>query len=196
MSATLPDPASPWRNPARSDADRTNVWLTVLTVLAGVVALGDVVFMALTPTVVPPLAIGVVLTVLGGALGRRRSRAAIVVLGLTSALLLLAALVFVSAHLAHPASPLDFLHAVLAIVGRALAVVAAVGAWRGAAGSGARRLCVAALGLASVAIAVAAVATLATSGEDPRPDGRAVSWPRGATTSSARANPTAALEVP
>lgn len=170
MSTTLPDPTAPSTVAAPHSADRTNAWLTVLTVLAGLVALGDVVFMALIPSLLPPLAIGVVLTVLGISLVRRRPRAAIVVLGLTSLLLFLAGLVFLSSHLAHPGSPIDFLHAVLAIVGRALAVVAAVGAWRSAAGSGARRLSATALGLAGVAIAVSAVATLVTSGEAQRPD--------------------------
>jgi plastocyanin len=162
------DPSSSTRTSTRTSA-RTSAWLTPLAVLTGVVALGDVVFMALIPELIPPLAIGVVLTLLGIALLRSRPRGGIVVLGLTSLLLCLASLAFLSSHLAHPGSAIDFLHAVLSIVGRALAVGAAVGAWRGVTGSGARRLSAAALGVAGVAIAISAVATLATSGEAARP---------------------------
>ncbi len=70
-----------------------------------------------------------------------------------------------SSHLSHPGSPVDFLHAVLAIVGRWLAAIAALGAWRGATEPGGRRLAAGALGLAGAAVAVSAVAVLTVSGE-------------------------------
>ncbi len=167
MSPTLPDPTA---RPVvdRADSIGRNPWLVPLVALSGIVALGDVAFMVLIPSVIPPLAAGVVATLVGIALVRRRQRAAIVVLGLTSASLLLAGLAFLSSHLAHPGSPVDFLHAVLAIGGRALAVVAAVGAWRGGAPAGARRLAAIALGLAGVAAAVSGIATLLADGEAAR----------------------------
>ena len=167
MSTTLPDPTAP---PVvdGTDSARRAPWLVPLVALTGITALGDVAFMALIPSLIPPLVAGVALTLLGIALVRRRPRAAVVVLGVTSAALLLAGIAFLSSHLAHPSSPIDFLHAVLAIVGRALAVVAAVGAWRGADASSARRLAAAALGLAGMAVAVSGVATLMTDGEAAR----------------------------
>ncbi len=170
MSTTLPDPPAQPVVGDRPDRPGKNPWLTPLKALAGIVALGDVVFMALIPSLIPPLAAGVVLTLVGIALVRRRPRVAVVVLGVTSAALLLAGIAFLSSHLAHPGSPVDFLHAVLAIVGRALAVVAAVGAWRRAAAAGARRLAAAALGLAGLAVAVSGVATLLTEDEAARDD--------------------------
>ncbi len=168
MSRTLPEPAAPSVVDDRPDRSHNNPWLVPLVVLTGITALGDVVFMALIPSLIPPLVAGVVVTLVGIVLVRRRPRAAVVVLGLTSALLFLAGIAFLASHLTHPGSPIDFLHAALAIIGRALAVVAAVGAWRGAATSGARRLAVTALGLAGVAIAVSGVATLLTDGEAAR----------------------------
>lgn len=170
MSTTLPDPPAQPVIGDRPDRPGKNPWLTPLKALTGIVALGDVVFMALIPSLIPPLAAGVVLTLVGIAVVRRRPRVAVVVLGVTSAALLLAGIAFLSSHLAHPGSPVDFLHAVLAIVGRALAVVAAVGAWRRAAAAGARRLAAAALGLAGLAVAVSGVATLLTEDEAARDD--------------------------
>ncbi|TVR22402.1 MAG: hypothetical protein EA387_08810 [Nitriliruptor sp.] len=168
MSTTLPDPPAQPVVGDRPYRTGKNPWLTPLVAMTGIVALGDVVFMALIPSLIPPLAAGVALTLVGIVLVRRRPRAAIVVLGLTSAALLLAGIAFLSSHLAHPGSPIDFLHAVLAIAGRALAVVAAVGAWRGSGASSARRLAAAALGLAGAAVAVSGVATLMTDGEAAR----------------------------
>jgi hypothetical protein len=168
MSTTVPEPTAPPVVADSPDSTGRNPWLVPLVALTGIVALGDVVFMALIPTLIPPLVAGVALTLVGIALVRRRRSAAVVVLGLTSAALALAGIAFLSSHLTHPGSPIDFLHAVLAIVGRVLAVVAAVGAWRGRSASGARRLAATALGLAGVAVAVSGIATLLTDGEHVR----------------------------
>jgi plastocyanin len=168
MGAMLPEPSSPPTVGDRPGDTGRNPWLAPLVALTGIAALGDVAFMALIASLIPALAAGVTLTLVGIALARRRPRAAVVVLGLTSVALLLAGIAFLSPHLAHPGSPIDFLHAALAIVGRALGVVAAVGAWRAATISGARRLAVTALGLAGAAVAVSGVATLMTDGEAAR----------------------------
>ena len=170
MSATLPEPTAGSVVGDRPGTTGRNPWLAPLVALTGIAALGDVVFMALIPSLIPPLAAGVVLTLVGIALVRRRPRTAVVVLGLTSVTLLLAGIALLSPHLAHPGSPIDFLHAALSIVGRALAVTAAVGAWCAATLSGARRLAVAALGLAGVAVAISGVATLLTDDEAARDD--------------------------
>ena len=168
MSTTLPEPTPPSTVADRAEHARRNPWLAPLVALTAIAALGDVVFMALIPSLIPPLVAGVALTLVGLGLVRRRARAAILVLGLTSLVLLLAGVAFLSSHLAHPGSPVDFLHAILAIGGRGLALVAAVGAWRYAPNAGARRLAVAALGLAGVAIAVSGISTLMTDGEAAR----------------------------
>jgi plastocyanin len=168
MSTIVPEPTAPPVDAVSPDTDGRNPWLVPLVALTSIVALGDVVFMALIPSPIPPLVAGVALTLIGIALVRRRRGAAVVVLGLTSAALAIAGIAFLSSHLTHPGSPIDFLHAVLAIIGRALAVVAAVGAWRGGSTSGARRLAATALGLAGLAVAVSGIATLLTDGEPVR----------------------------
>ncbi len=169
MRATTPDHATTSRHPTFPGSRHANGWLRSLAILTSLVALGDVVFMTLIPEVIPPLALGVALTLIGIGLLRVRPRAGIAVLGLTSLVLGLLAVLILSPHLAHPGSPVDFLHAVLSVAGRALATVAGVGAWRGASAAGARRLATGALGLASAAIAVSAVAVLTVSSEAARP---------------------------
>jgi hypothetical protein len=150
MSATLPEHTG--RNP----------WLTPLVALTGSAAVGDVVFMVSIRSLTAPLVAGMALNLAGIALVRHWPRAAAVVLGLTSVALLLASSAFLFPNLAHPGAPVAFLHAALAIVGRALSVVAAVGAWRVAPLAGARRLAATALGVAGVAVAVAGAAALLT----------------------------------
>lgn len=169
MSTTTGDRGTTSRHPTSPSSHHATGWLRSLVILTSIVALGDVVFMTLIPEVIPPLALGVALTLVGVGLLRVRPRAGIVVLGLTSLALTLVAVLFLSPHLAHPGSPVDFLHAVLSIAGRALATVAAVGAWRGATAAGARRLAAGALGVASAAVAVSAVAVLTLSDEAVRP---------------------------
>jgi hypothetical protein len=140
-------------------------WVVVLAWITAVVAVVDLVFLALIQTVIPPLAIGAALTAVGLLLLRRARRVGIVVLGLTSAVLLVGNLPFALDHLAHPASAIDFVHAVSGSVGRLLAVLAAAGAWRGASETSARRLAVSAIGLGALTVAFAGVAMLATTGD-------------------------------
>lgn len=142
-------------------------WLRLLVWLAAVVAVTDLIFLAMIGEVVPPLAVGIVLTALGLLLLRRSRRAAIIVLGLTSLVLLVGNLPFAVDHFAHPASAIDFTHAVVGTAGRALALAAAVGAWRRAATVGARRLAVGSVGLAAVTVVVAGIAMVTSSGETP-----------------------------
>lgn len=161
-TATSASPPAVGRTP-------TGTWVTVLTALTGLIAVGDILFMALIAVVIPPLAAGAALTLAGIALLRRRPKAGIAILGLTSLVLGVTAIAFLGPHLAHPSSPVDFLHAALGIAGRALAVAAAAGAWRGAATSGARRLAATALGLAAITIAISAVASLAAGSDTAQP---------------------------
>jgi hypothetical protein len=140
-------------------------WLRLLAWLTGVVAFVDLVFIVLVREVIPPLVVGAVLTAIGIALVRRLPRSATVVLGLTSLLMLVGALQFGAEHLSHPSSGIDFSHAVIGIVGRIVAIAAAVMALRRAVGTGTRRVATASVGALAATLVVAAVATVATSGE-------------------------------
>jgi plastocyanin len=141
-------------------------WRRLLATLAIVVAASDLAFFGLIAEVIPPLAVGVALTLVGLALLRRRPRAGIAVLGLSGLLMLVGNAPFAVDHLGHPASPIDFVHAVVGTLGRVLVIVAAVGAWREATAQGARRLAVVCVGLAAVVLLLTTVATIASSGED------------------------------
>jgi plastocyanin len=141
-------------------------WRRLLATLALVVAGSDLVFFGLIAEVIPPLAVGIVLTLIGLALLRRRPRAGIAVLGLSGLLMLVGNAPFAVEHLGHPASPIDFVHAVIGTVGRVLVIAAAVGAWREATAQGARRLAVICVGLAAAMSLGTTVATIASSGEE------------------------------
>jgi hypothetical protein len=168
MSTLTPGTATS-RGPHRSETGRPP-WVRMLVRLTAAIAVTDLLFFALIGEVIPPLAVGAVLTAVGIATVRRAPQAAIVVLGATSLVMLVGNAPFAVDHLAHPASALDFIHATVGSVGRVLAVVATLGAWGGASPAGARRFGVAAVGLAAATVAVAAVAMATSSGEDAEAD--------------------------
>jgi plastocyanin len=154
-------------------AERSGGWLRLLAWSAGTGAAVDAMLMALVGEVIPPLAIGVVLTAAGIALLRRRPRFAIGLLGVTGALLVVTGAPFALPELAHPESGISFGHAIIHLVTRLVAVVAAVGAWRGGSPAAARRIgAVTAVAMAG-AVAIAAIATLVT-GSDAMQDGDVV----------------------
>ena len=145
-------------------------WVRLLAWLAGIIATVEVIFLGMIATLVPPLAAGIVLTVVGLVVLRRARQVGIAILGITSLLLLLGSAPFAAAHLSHPESAIDFSHAVIGTVGRLLAVIAAAGAWRRASPPGARRLTVAAIGIACLTIAISSLAMLVSTGDDARAD--------------------------
>lgn len=160
MATLAPEPA------ATTSTTAVGPWLRLLAWMTAVVAVVDVIFFGLIAAVVPPLAVGAVLTVVGLALVRRSRRASIVVLGLTTLVMLAGNAPFAVEHVAHPASAIDFTHAVIGTLGRALALVAAVGAWRQASPVGARRLGVGTVGLAALTVVVAGVAMVTSTGDE------------------------------
>jgi plastocyanin len=163
--------ATPPIEPTATDAPaRTgSEWRQLLIWTTGIVAAVDLAFMALAQAVIPPLAIGVVLTTIGIALHRRFPRAAVIVLGLTSVLLLAGGLPFAVGHLAHPASGIDFVHSVVGIFGRVVAIGVSVAALRRMSASGVRRVgAVSVVGLAA-SMLVAGIATAAATGEEAEP---------------------------
>jgi len=163
---TTTAPHSPQPTTSTDHAADGAAWVKLLAWLTGIIAAVEVIFLGMIATLVPPLVAGIVLTIVGLVVLRRARRTGIAILGLTSLLLLLGFLPFAASHLGHPESAIDFSHAVIGTVGRLLAVIAAVGAWRKASPAGARRLAVAAIGLACLTVAVSSIAMLASSGDD------------------------------
>ncbi len=168
MSTTLPN-----TEPLPSQLDPTPegaAWLRLLAWLTGIIAAVEAIFLGMIATLVPPLVAGIVLTIVGLVVLRRARRVGIVILGITSLLLLIGSAPFAASHLGHPESAVDFTHAVVGTVGRLLAVIAAVGAWRKASPTGARRLAVAAVGIVCLTVAASSIAMLVSTGDDARAD--------------------------
>lgn len=110
---------------ARAEA---NDWIRLLGWMSIIGATLDAVVMAIVAVVIPPLVIGVVLTVVGVALLRRGPRVGVWVLGITALLLAVTSAPFVLPEVPHPESAVSFVHAVGHMFTRAVAVIAAAGA--------------------------------------------------------------------
>lgn len=143
-------------------------WAHVLAGATATVAVADLAYFAAIREVIPPTAVGAVLTVLGLLLLRARRRAGLAVLGITSAVLLGGGLEFATPHFAHPEG-VDWAHAVIGTAGRVLAVATAVAAWRGGSEPAARRTGAVALGALGLVVVVAAVAAVASTGDTAEP---------------------------
>ena len=146
--AARPDPA--WV--------RLLAWTTVVTAVA------DLGAPALSGQVIPPLAAGAVLSLVGLLLLRRFPRSGVAVLGVTNLLLVASSAPFAIPSLAHPDSPIGFSHSLIHLVGRPVAVIAAVAAWRRLAPSGARGLGFGAAGLLAATLIFAAGSVVLTGG--------------------------------
>lgn len=145
-------------------------WVRLLMWLSVVTAVVDVTVPALSGAVIPPLAIGAGLTVVGLVLLRRWWKAGVATLGVVHMLLVVTSAPFAAPGLAHPESPITFAHAVIHLGGHALAVAAAVAAWRYASDAGARRLGIAAVALLMLTAVTSGVAVLLTPGATAQPD--------------------------
>jgi hypothetical protein len=162
-TATIDQP-----EPAARSADRTSNWDRLLMVSAAVVAVVDLIYMALVAKIVPPMATGVVLTVVGIALMRVRRKAGITVLALTAVALLAGSVPFVVDHIGHPESGVDWMHIVIAAFGRLFVLGVAVKTWRSGSDAIARTTGVLAIGVIGALASVALVATATTSGDERR----------------------------
>lgn len=146
-------------------ADRQGPWLHLLGWAAAVSSAADVALMVLVGAAIPPVVVGVVLSVVGIALLASRTRVGVALLGVTGTLLVLSSAPFAAPHLGHPGSAVDFVHAVVHLGGRIVVVASAVGAWRSASPVVARRLQRVALGALAASVVVAGVA-LASPSDD------------------------------
>lgn len=172
MSTIRTDSTTSHTPVSRGTGDAAWVRLLVWTSLLAMVA--DLGAPALVGEVIPPLAVGAVLTIVGLAVLRRRRRPGVAILGVTSLLLVVTGAPFALPNLVYPSSPITFLHAVTLLV-RIGAVVAAVGAWRHAAPAVAKRLGTAMGALFGAAVVASGIATVTTPGESSQPGDVAVS---------------------
>lgn len=157
--ATSPRPETPGRP-----------WIRLLVWLSIVTAAVDLAAPAMAGVVIPPLAVGAALTVVGLVLLRRSRRTGVVTLGVVHLLLVLSSAPFAAPSLAYPESPITFSHGVVHLGGRALAVAAAVAAWRYASVAGARRLGMLAVALLAATAVTTGAAAVLTPGATAQPD--------------------------
>lgn len=160
MTTTADSTRNVWA-PQMQDPQRGWTRLLVLAVAASAAA--DVGMMTLAGTVIPPVAMGVVLSLVGLALLRRWPRKAKVMLAVVSGLIVVSSAPFAVPHLAHPGSAVDFIHSSIHLGGRLVAVAAAIGALRAASPVAARRFGVLAAGLLGATVLLGAIATSLTS---------------------------------
>ncbi len=154
--------------PHAGSVDRTSNWDRLLMVSAAVVAVIDLVYMALVVKIIPPMASGVVLTVVGIVLVRVRRKAGITVLAVIAVVLLVGSIPFVVDHIGHPESGVDWMHILIGTFGRLFVLGVAVTTWRPGSDAAARTTGVLALGVLGTLASVALVATAATSGDERR----------------------------
>lgn len=154
--------------PRARSAELPSNWDRLLMVSAAVVAVVDLIYMALVAENIPPMATGIVLTAVGFALMRARRKAGILVLAVTAAVLLVGAVPFIVDHIGHPESGVDWVHIVIGTFGRLFVLGVAVTTWRSRSDASARMAGVLALGALGALISVALVATAATSGDERR----------------------------
>lgn len=137
-------------------------WVRLLVCSVLISTTVDIAVMVLTGALIPPVALGAVLSLVGLALLGRFPRGAVAALATISVLLVGTGAPFVVPLLAHPDAALDFFHAAVHLGGRLVAIIAAVGIWRHASAEAAlwpARLAVAGLGAALVVAAVGVART-------------------------------------
>jgi plastocyanin len=142
-------------DPPRDGATDIGSWDRTLAILAAIVAVADLAIQPLTGLIPPLLAFGL-LGLAGVAVLPRRPKVGRIGLLVVSLLGTAGGAPFALAGLAHPESPIDFVHGVTSLPLRVVVLVAAVAALRGAS-TGARRTRAVALaslgGLVVVAVA-------------------------------------------
>lgn len=136
------------------------VWARLLRVAAVAVVAADVVHIGVVEAVPLANAAGAALTAAGAALTVLRPRAGVAVLAATTAALLVVSAPAALAHVPDPTSGVELILALVATLGRLVAVGAAVGFWRGASAQTARRVGTVAAALLALTLVAAGVAYL------------------------------------
>lgn len=135
-------------------------------IAAVLVVIADIVLFVLIAEVVPPLAVGAVLTAISVAVLQFRRRVGLVLLGLTSVVMLAGSVPFALDRLGHPESGVDWVHSVIAVAGRLFVIALVIAAWRARTDAAVRLMGAIAVGVLGITATVALVATAVTSGDE------------------------------
>lgn len=142
-------------------------WIRLLAWMSIIGASLDAIAMVIIAVLIPPLVIGLVLTVAGLALLRRRPRGGVWMLGIVALLLGITSAPFALPDVPHPESAVSFVHAVGHLLTRAVAVIAALGALRAASPTGVKPIRTIALAGLAATVVVGMVASVATTSDTP-----------------------------
>lgn len=153
---------------ATTESPPTTAWDRLLVAAVAVVIAADVTVQVLAQTVIPPLAIVTLVSLVGLGLYRWKRRVGIAVLGLTALVWGLGSIGFSADHLQHPESGIDFVHATIEVVGRVAIVIAAIAAWRNATGAWTRRVAIGAGAVLAAAAVVGTATSVASAGDTPQ----------------------------
>lgn len=153
---------------ATTESPPTTAWDRLLVAAVTVVIAADVTVQVLAQTVIPPLAIVTLVSLIGLGLYRWKRRVGIAVLGLTAMVWGLGSIGISADHLQHPESGIDFVHATIELVGRAAIVIAAIAAWRNATGAWTRRVAIGAGAVLAAAAVVGTATSVASAGDTPQ----------------------------
>lgn len=159
---------------ASTDVDDPRPWDRLLLAATVAVVAADTTVQVLAQTVIPPLAVVTLVTLVGLALYRWKRRVGIATIGIVALLWGLGSMGFSADHLQHPESGIDFVHATVEVVGRATVVIAALAAWRDRSAAWTRRTATVAVGLFVLAVVSGAVVSLTTAGDAAAADDVAV----------------------
>lgn len=148
----------------------TTAWDRLLVAAALVVIAADLTIQVLAQTVIPPLAIVTLVTLISLGLYRWKRRVGIAVLGIVTLVWMVGSIGFSADHLQHPESGIDFVHATIELLGRTTIVVAAIGAWRGAGATWTRRVATGAVTVLAVAVVGGTIVSVTTGGDAAQAD--------------------------
>jgi plastocyanin len=145
-------------------------WKHVLLLSVGIASIVLIVFMIVQQAFIPPIAIFVVLALIGAFLLRVRARAGAIMLAIVSVLFLVLNLPFILPALAVPESSVDFLTTTLTLLSLIAMVVSSVALIRRRRGGrNAMRFSIVITVLGALAVAGTAVARLAYEGAEAQP---------------------------
>jgi plastocyanin len=144
-------------------------WKHVLFLSVGIASIVLIVNMIVQQALIPPIAIFILLAVIGAFLLRVREKAGAIMLAIVAILFLATSLPFIIPAISVPESSVDFLTTSLTVLSLVAMIVASVAILRRRSGANAMRFSIVITVLGALAVAGTAVARLAYEGAEAQP---------------------------
>jgi plastocyanin len=161
VTETNPAPPAPDLRAPRGERRRAAAtgWTRLVVATTAATAVADLLAMALQRSIIPPVAVGSLLSLAALGLLRWRERAGLITIGVLTVALILTGAPFAGPALGHPDSPIGFVHSAAYLIGRGLVLVAVFGALFSRSERAAR---IATTVAASTGLAILGIGTIAT----------------------------------